>query len=544
MANELDVGSIVLQIRANARGVEEGINKLLANLGIADAKTKQASDSIDKSAQKMSKSVNDSSAAQSAAYAAIAAAATKAFVAVVNAIDTGIRASERYKASMIGLSSVAQGVGIGIERIQSELDALVDSFFDTSAAATSLKNLLSRGYSLEQAVNTIKRLKDSAAFGRQANLNLAEAVQAATEGLKNENSILVDNAGVTKNVAKMWEEYARKIGVATTSLTQAQKIEAEYQGIMQETRHQVGDLAKAADTLSGAQAETARNSLLLSEAFGESMTPAVKILTESHNELLNSITNIVREAPALTAGLTGTGIAITGLMVITKVVQAFKAFNVHLKAAAGGVTIFGAAMKSAVPWLTAASVALGILTGALTKAAKAREEAAKKAEEAANKERERIQGIEKEADTLKKLYTRYEELASKQHLNFKESNELAQLQNTLKTQYGISSNALEGLAKSYQNTAAAARELYREQLKQLSHDREMAVVNARANVENTKTRIEQFEKLISLQEEYTNTMKLRKLEEDKAQNANGDLIDEYGVKLRNLQMRYMPLQAL
>lgn len=34
---------------------------------------------------------------------------------------------------------------------------------------------------------------------------------SATEGLKNENSILVDNAGVTKNVAKMREEYAKKI---------------------------------------------------------------------------------------------------------------------------------------------------------------------------------------------------------------------------------------------------------------------------------------------------------------------------------------------
>ena len=36
---------------------------------------------------------------------------------------------------------------------------------------------------------------------------------APTEGLKNENSILVDNAGVTKNVAKMWEDYAKAIGV-------------------------------------------------------------------------------------------------------------------------------------------------------------------------------------------------------------------------------------------------------------------------------------------------------------------------------------------
>lgn len=38
------------------------------------------------------------------------------------------------------------------------------------------------------------RFKNSAAFGRQASLSLGEAVKTATEGLKNENSILVDNA--------------------------------------------------------------------------------------------------------------------------------------------------------------------------------------------------------------------------------------------------------------------------------------------------------------------------------------------------------------
>ena len=110
------------------------------------------------------------------------------------------------------------------------------------------------------------------------------------------------------------------------------------------------------------------------------------------------------------------------------------------------MTIFGVAMKSAFPLLAGFAVALGVLTGALTSAAKAREEEARKAEEAANKERERIRGIEKEADTLKTLYTRYEELAGKQNRSIQESNELAELQNKLKTQYGISADALDGLA--------------------------------------------------------------------------------------------------
>jgi hypothetical protein len=47
----------------------------------------------------------------------------------------------------------------------------------------------------------MNRFKDSAAFGKQGALSFGEAIRGATEGIKNGNSILVDNAGVTKNLS-------------------------------------------------------------------------------------------------------------------------------------------------------------------------------------------------------------------------------------------------------------------------------------------------------------------------------------------------------
>ena len=157
------------------------------------------------------------------------------------------------------MDSVAQAHGIGSAAMEGALAGVTDEFFSAAAAATAFKNLLSRGYTLDQATNTIRRLKDAAAFGRQASYGLADAVVSATEGIKNENSVLVDNAGVTKNVAKMWEDYAKARGVATASLTQGQKVEAEYLGIMEETKAQMGDLGKLSEGL-GAQAEAANQS--------------------------------------------------------------------------------------------------------------------------------------------------------------------------------------------------------------------------------------------------------------------------------------------
>ena len=248
---ELDVGSIVLRIRADAAGVQEGLSQLEAAMGQTQAKVQQSGSGIDRSYTKMGESAQASAATQAAAAVTMAAAATKAFAAIVGAIDTGIKAMNRYQAALIGVNSVAKGQGISSAQMTQALDTVTDAFMDVASASTAFKNLLSRGYNIEQATNAIVQLKDAAAFGRQASLGLAQAVVTATEGLKNENSILVDNAGVTKNVSVMWREYAASIGTSVDKMTQAQKIEAEVIGLRHETRFQVGDLAKLQGTLAG-----------------------------------------------------------------------------------------------------------------------------------------------------------------------------------------------------------------------------------------------------------------------------------------------------
>ena len=150
--------------------------------------------SIRRTAQEAQQQTEKSAAAQSAAWASLAAAAGVTFSKIAGAIQTGIEASNAYTAAMQGLESVSSAKNIGADQMQAALAGVTDAFFDSTAAATAYKNLLSRGYTLDQATNTILRLKDAASFGRQANYTLSEAVTTATEGIKNENSILVNAA--------------------------------------------------------------------------------------------------------------------------------------------------------------------------------------------------------------------------------------------------------------------------------------------------------------------------------------------------------------
>lgn len=212
---------------------------------------------------------------------------------IVDFTKTCIDSASQVQAAFTGLNSIVKGTGNSFAQAQKFInDYTSDGLVSINEAATAYKNLLARGYDTSQIEDVLTRLKDSAAFGRQASYDLGEAVVTATEGLKNENSILVDNAGVTKNVAKMWEDYAKEVGVSTNDLTQAQKIQAEYNGIMEETRFQVGDATAYTKTFSGQVQQLKFNFTQMTAAIGKVVAPIAQLFIPVLNSAMQAITNL------------------------------------------------------------------------------------------------------------------------------------------------------------------------------------------------------------------------------------------------------------
>ena len=212
---------------------------------------------------------------------------------VVDFTKTAVNSASQVQSAFTGLNSIVQGTGNSFSAAQKFINEYTsDGLVSINEAATAYKNLLSRGYDTSQIEDVMTRLKDSAAFGRQASYDLGEAVVTATEGLKNENSILVDNAGVTKNVAKMWEEYADSIGVSTNDLTQAQKIQAEYNGIMKETQFQVGDASAYTRTFSGQVQQLKFNFTQMTAAIGKVVAPIAQLFIPVLNAAMQAVTNL------------------------------------------------------------------------------------------------------------------------------------------------------------------------------------------------------------------------------------------------------------
>lgn len=236
-------------------------------------------------------------------------AALISVAAVKNFVSESVAAFNELESAYRGLESVANHAGIGIQRAMEEATKLsADGLMTVQEAAKSLQNLLARGYDLDQAVSTITRLKDAATYGRQAHLSLGEAVLTATEGLKNENSILVDNAGVTKNVAKMWEEYASQVGKTVSQLTLAEKIQAENNGIARESAAQAGNAAKAVDSYQAQVNKLSNETKSFMAAVGQELVPALtKLMQAGRWVMQNFVTPLVRGLKLVGAAVMAVG---------------------------------------------------------------------------------------------------------------------------------------------------------------------------------------------------------------------------------------------
>lgn len=160
----------------------------------------------------------------------------------------------QFQSAQLGLKSIAEFKGIdpniATQSVQN-LDAVKNGLINLGDASTSLKNLLSANFTLEQSVTLLQRLGDAAAFGRQGSLSFGEAVRSATEGIKNGNSILVDNAGITKNLSVMLQEAGFSAQDMMKAGSDASVRMAIFNGILTESQGQLGDTSKLMNSSQG-----------------------------------------------------------------------------------------------------------------------------------------------------------------------------------------------------------------------------------------------------------------------------------------------------
>ena len=247
------LATLLVKIGAQVDDVKKGVDKVTRDLeGV-----KTAAEKVDKAISGAFSGIIVRSAALGTAIGNLAAKMTAAFArftlnAVTDAFSDAIRFSSQLQNSLIGLGSVANAFGTDVDAATTAAKRLAsDGLLSVADAATGLKNLLAAGFNLDQATQLMNAFKDSAAFGRQSALSFGDAVRSATEGVKNGNSILVDNAGVTKNLSQILKEAGFSAQDLSRASSDAGVRMALFNGIIKETGAQIGHAVKLTQTYTG-----------------------------------------------------------------------------------------------------------------------------------------------------------------------------------------------------------------------------------------------------------------------------------------------------
>lgn len=214
--------------------------------------------------------------------------ARRGLSALFDGFKSAIDISNQFQASFIGLSALAGVFGVSAGKAKDAAASLAnDGLMTVAEAASGLKNLLASGFGLPEAVKLMQGFKDSAAFNRQAALGFGQAVVSATEGIKNQNSTLIDNAGITKNYSVIAKEAGLKTEDLAKISTDAGVRQKVYAGLLKETGIFAGNAALATQTYSGAVSK-------LSTAWDSAKAQIGDAITQ--NKTLITAVNLVADA--------------------------------------------------------------------------------------------------------------------------------------------------------------------------------------------------------------------------------------------------------
>ena len=207
--------------------------------------------------------------------------------AILNFSKTSVEAAAKSESAWTGLGFVLNANNRSFTEAKGFLEDYVsDGLVPLTDAIQAYQNMVMTGFSTDQIEDMMKVLKDSAAFGRQGQYTMGEAIEKTTQGFRMENSVLSDSAGIQKNLAKMYDDFARSIGTTANNLTRAQKNQAIYNGVMAEGGVFAGAAAKYADTYAGKISQLSTAFYNLRVAVGNAVIPIL-------NQIIPILTNVI-----------------------------------------------------------------------------------------------------------------------------------------------------------------------------------------------------------------------------------------------------------
>lgn len=469
------------------------------------------------------------------ASAVAALGAGAAFSRLKNTIITLADEANQLANSYNGLAAVAKSFNVDVEAAADLADRLADRWgMNRAAIADTVKTYLSMGLTLKQTEELIIATADAAAYNRQAHLSWEEAIKQVAQGIKAGNSNLTDAAGITTNLSVMYERYARSIGTTAAKLTEAQKVQAAYNGMMAEASIFAGNADEAMSGYTGTQATFNQTLVTARQELGEAFIPALEEVLEIVTPLIRQFALFADENKEVVAGVAAAATAITGLIaVVGALAAAFLALNAAMGPVGWALLGIGALVTGTLAYSAAADAA----AGSVWKFAENQDELNRKLNESPLKRTSQdVQNLQADIETLNELLERRRQLEeqiaevrsrsaewSQMRMVTPEMRELGQLSAQL-------AEIDKQLSKLGIDTPDKAPKVLEELNKQLEQAIPAMLELNKAEVRELATQVEHIDKLTALRNRYEELNRLEKLSADQRiemTNIVRQLKDEY-----------------
>lgn len=212
-------------------------------------------------------------------------------------LDEAVAISQERANALKGLESITVFKGIDSSAATAavqNLKLVKAGIVDIGSASNALKSLLQTNFTLDESIQLIERFSDTSAFGKQSSLSYSRAIESIGEALKNNNPLLLDNAGMSKNLSVILKELGKSEQDAGNLASDASVRMAAFSGIMKETQGSVGDADKLIQGYTGSVAALDMAQQNLYAAIGNVITQnpeliaLIRVLTGEVNSTAES----------------------------------------------------------------------------------------------------------------------------------------------------------------------------------------------------------------------------------------------------------------
>ncbi len=167
MANETQIGQLVIDLKIRTEALEKGLETAKKKL---------------QEIEKQNEQVKNNNSQLDASFVAMSAGIVTSLAKIKSAVSDGVNKYISYTNSMQALQKTAKATNNSMSDIKDTIEDVNKlKLMDDSDVTAATKNLLTYGFTVEQTGDILKVLQDAAVGNRQECYSLSEAVRVTTE---------------------------------------------------------------------------------------------------------------------------------------------------------------------------------------------------------------------------------------------------------------------------------------------------------------------------------------------------------------------------